>query len=847
MAAHDFEGFFETAFAEPGAVPRSSFEYQCRLATEPWPDVLDVPTGMGKTAAVVLAWLWKRGWRPRGGRVGADPATPRRLAYCLPMRVLVGQTEASIRGWLNRLEIAGLPGQGRVSVHVLMGGADEVRQPVWAGHPEEDMILVGTQDMLLSRALMRGYGMSRYQWPVHFAWLHNDAFWVFDEVQLMGPALPTSLQLDAFRRVLPLASRSRSLWMSATLNRQWLTTVDQDFRSLAIRSLSEADILHPGVRRRREAVKHLSPAGARVGGKGHVDDYVTVLAEEVLTRHQSGTTTLVIVNTVERAQAVYRRLSEYGSAEQGRRAPKMLSTAKPVVESPLLIHARFRSPERQLQEQRLGAPVPAPGRIVIATQAIEAGVDMSCRTLFTELAPWASLVQRFGRCNRYGEYNEDGGAHIFWIDVDDEAARPYTAESLALARQRLETLTSASPSGLPPTDEVAPMHPVLRRKDFIDLFNTDPDVSGFDVDIAPYVRDLDDADVMVFWRAIDGDPNEPLQPMPTRDEVCRAGLIPVRELLKKVKPGRAWTWDSLASRWLDATGNARLRPGQKLMLHVAAGGYRADLGFAADETTPVNALPSTAGPDTDESYSDDHRSLLSIAVPLARHLSDCEREAAVLCERLPTPYAVPIIRSARWHDIGKTHDAFVNMLSAAHQQGTGETLPRDVHWAKAGRQADRRPGRPAYWMQQGDAHQERPCFRHELASALAWLDHRNHVDDAQTNLVAYLIAAHHGKVRLSLRSLPAENEAPEDRLFARGVWDGDALPAFRFDDGEKVDARTLRLDLMQLGEGTQGPSWTARSQRLVADLGPFVLAWCEALVRVADWRASRQEQHENLV
>jgi hypothetical protein len=25
-------------------------------------------------------------------------------------------------------------------------------------------------------------------------------------------------------------------------------------------------------------------------------------------------------------------------------------------------------------------------------------------------------------------------------------------------------------------------------------------------------------------------------------------------------------------------------------------------------------------------------------------------------------------------------------------------------------------------------------------------------------------------------------------------------------------------------------------------LGPFHLAWCEALVRIADWRASRAEQ-----
>jgi CRISPR-associated endonuclease/helicase Cas3 len=96
-----------------------------------------------------------------------------------------------------------------------------VRKATWADCPEEDAILIGTQDMLLSRALMRGYGMSRYQWPVHFAWLHNDALWVFDEVQLMGPGLKTSAQLEAFRRKIGSSSRSRSLWVSATLKRDW--------------------------------------------------------------------------------------------------------------------------------------------------------------------------------------------------------------------------------------------------------------------------------------------------------------------------------------------------------------------------------------------------------------------------------------------------------------------------------------------------------------------------------------------------------------------------------------------------------------------------------------------------
>jgi CRISPR-associated endonuclease/helicase Cas3 len=74
------------------------------------------------------------------------------------------------------------------------------------------------------------------------------------------------------------------------------------------------------------------------------------------------------------------------------------------------------------------------------------------------------------------------------------------------------------------------------------------------------------------------------------------------------------------------------------------------------------------------------------------------------------------------------------------------------------------------------------------------------------------------------------------------VWAGDTLPAFSFEDGTQMPAQTLALDLMQLGDGAQGPSWTTRTRRLLADLGPFTLAWCEALVRVADWRASRMEQ-----
>jgi CRISPR-associated endonuclease/helicase Cas3 len=134
---------------------------------------------------------------------------------------------------------------------------------------------------------------------------------------------------------------------------------------------------------------------------------------------------------------------------------------------------------------------------------------------------------------------------------------------------------------------------------------------------------------------------------------------------------------------------------------------------------------------------------------------------------------------------------------------------------------------------------QRRYFRHELASMLAWL--AQHDNEADADLIAYLIAAHHGKVRMSLRAMPTEEADEGIKRFARGIWEGDVLPALDF-DGEHSNETTMKLALMELGEGEQGPSWMARTLKLLDDHGPFQLAWLETLVRLSDWRASAAEQ-----
>ncbi len=780
------------------AIGYPPYDFQRHLAQEAWPDLLDIPTGLGKTAAVTLAWAFKRGWH-KPGTTTPDAQTPRRLIWCLPMRVLVEQTHEAIRDWLTALDVYGELGDtNKVAVQLLMGGEEGIRG--WAAYPEQDQIIIGTQDMLLSRALMRGYGMSRYQWTMDYALLHNDALWVFDEVQLMGAGLATSAQLEAFRRTLPLASNSRSLWVSATLNREWLNTVDlrPHLADLSELSLSDTDRKNTQVQMRLCASKTLQKSEVKPDStnKGDLASYASQLAVQVHQTHKSGGPTLVVLNTVDRAQQLANAINK-------------LKPAYPL----LVVHSRFRAAERSSLNDSLRRLAATDNTLIIATQAVEAGVDISAARLITELAPWSSLVQRFGRCNRGGEFDD---ASILWIDLTDEKlALPYTLEQLEAARNKLEKLDNAVSQNLPATNDKRAPTPVVRRRDLFDLFNTDPDLSGFDIDVSIYIRDNDQPPpVQVFWRDIERHPARDA-PLPSRDELCPTSIGKLKEHLGKEK--HCWQWDTLVRKWAVVPVD-RLRPGTTLMLNTADGGYNCQLGFIAKykpkkEGTLKQLLPEHR---TQNAMSTDPESMSSNAVALETHLGDTQEQALQLLALLnQQQHADAISTAALWHDVGKAHPVFQKTL-----YGTDEKLPL---LAKS-------PSKN---------HHSRKYFRHELASLLSWLV--NGKQDEKHNLIAYLIAAHHGKVRLSIRALPDEEPPRQENSlrYARGIYEGDELPALDF-AALAMPRTTLSLQVMELGYTDSGESWTTRTQHLLEHHGPFALAWLETLVRIADWRASEK-------
>jgi CRISPR-associated endonuclease/helicase Cas3 len=838
--------------------------------------LIRIPTGLGKTEGILAAWSFHR-----IGLMNED--WPRRLVWCLPMRVLVEQTEQVARQIADRI-----PESGRPFVTVLMGGEDSGE---WFLHPERPAIVIGTQDMLLSRALNRGYASGRGRWPVEFGLLNQDALWVMDEVQLMDVGLATSAQLQAFRE----ADRGKGLrpchtwWMSATLQPEWLRSVDTaDYHPRWVGSLCEV------------------PAGERSGGLWGVPKPLTLeeidatdhaaFARRILESHRAalageyGRITLVVCNTVDRASRTFDALRAVGRTAG--------------IE---LVHSRFRPAEREAWRDRFlsrTACTAGVDRIIVATQVVEAGVDISAGRLVTELAPWPSLVQRFGRCARYG-----GAGAVVVVDRgrDDRSAAPYAPAEMESAWEALQELdgngvgiaaletfeAALEPEARSRLYPYKPAH-LLLRKEFDELFDTTPDLTGADLDISRFIRSGDERDLQVCWIGLEnteaGTP--PADYHPHRRELCAVPFLRARDWLcggetktdrkPRLRKGvRAWVWDWIDGKWTEATRSSLL-PGRVVCVDARNGGYLTDRGFDATSVKPVPDVSPTRIPasraiveadaqqDGEQLSFNSWKSIAYHGIEVAEQVGEIARELGI-ADGLREILEV----AALWHDWGKAHPAFQGAMRGADR-------PDRPDLAKAPAAAWRRP--PAMYRYLDDS-ETRPAFRHELASALGlfailkahqpthpallgrWAEvlrllgkappdaeHHLHVPPVldrmlqfsaeSFDLLVYLVASHHGKVRGALHAAPADQEYRDQDgrgLPIRGIREGDRLPPVVLVPGEPpVPEVVLSLSPATLGlSESTGTSWRERSLGLLDRYGPGGLAFLEAILRAADVRASR--------
>jgi CRISPR-associated endonuclease/helicase Cas3 len=850
---------FDALFRE--ATGHQPYAFQARIARDGLPDVVQAPTGAGK-AGVILAWLWRRLYGP-------DPAgTPRRLLYALPQGSLTEQLSAEARRWLASLGLT-----EEVTLHVTMGARGET-EGEWRDDLHKPAIVIGTIDALAAKALVRAVDVSRAIAPIDFALVTNGAHWIIDQPRLCPQATTTLRQLAGFAAKFGTAEPFGLTCLSATPPGELLGTPDNPAadKQIQIRDLERSEALAIRLAALR-AVRRL-PAGS--------GDYQAI-ATAVRERRRPGALTLVVTNTVDAAQHLYRHL---------RAADENCS----------LLHARFRGLERV---ERLAAALGGPdGRIVVTTQVIEAGLDLDATVLVTEAAPWPSLIQRAGRCNRGGLLNAD--AEVWWLPPPDPF--PYRPEDInATARElgRLEgaRLTTEDLIARDVPDRPGPLT-VIRPADLAGLFDTSPDPSGNDLDIAPYLRDAEDLDAEVAWATwtpgAGGAPDPEIR-VPAVEYRCR---VPIGAAVALARDRAVWRYDRSAGGWTRITQQpaSRPRPGEVLLVSAADGGYDPETGFdpaapgpvpdspelltpeecqarvalaavepalAPDEfaervarAAPEAALAPEVAPGTlADSPADDD---LDEAEPrrwqsLDEHSEQVRDQAAALLAVLAPNIAPEAARSAviagYLHDLGKAHEIWQNAICALADDEEKAVIEAGRPWAKSG-------GNGALLFAGGVA------FRHELASLLlidgplaALL-----AESPDPDLTKYLVLAHHGKLRLHVRehhapsapstppapspwtpsapfdlavpavpvvpAVPPEGQASANVI--RGLRQGatSAVPAML-----GRPATTLTVDLAQFQPDTDSP-WTRTVHGLLDRYGPFVLAYLEALVRISDWRAS---------
>lgn len=473
------------------------------------PNALDIPTGLGKTA-VIGVWLVAR---------ASGAAVPRRLVYVVDRRAVVDQATAEaerLRSWVSghpEVKAAlGIDPDRALPISTLRGQFVDNRE--WLEDPSSPAIVLGTVDMIGSRLLFSGYGVSRKMRPYQAGLLGVDSLIVLDEAHLVPPFErlieqvasgrdSSSRPLEADNAALQrLAPRLRVLSLSAT---------GRDREAEQVLRLGKADGEHAEVRRRLSAVKRLT-VRPEVGDK-ELPEVLAAAAWKLSGEGEDAARVVVFVTSRDHAQKTLEAIESLGAK------------AKRTIATELFVGGR-RVYERQLAATWLEDHgfIPTSGKMsempafLIATAAGEVGVDFDANHAVCDLVAWERMVQRLGRVNRRGL--NDANVVVVTTSAKDalesqrrsavlklfdvlprlaDGAMDVSPCALSLLKEKQESRTLIEEASTPP-----PLHPPLTRALVESWSMTSLEEHTGRPEVTPWIRgwpdDEEEPQTTIVWR-----------------------------------------------------------------------------------------------------------------------------------------------------------------------------------------------------------------------------------------------------------------------------------------------------------------------------------------------------------
>ena len=494
------------------------------LTQRSWPSLVDVPTGLGKTAMIDIAVFVAAA---TATEQGANRLGRRRVILVVDRRIVVDEAYERARNLSQALQNAVAGEGGDATQQVARGlrslaptagdsmssltgrvGTDDSPQVLavtrmrggvtwdaaWLDRPDLPAVVVGTVDQLGSRLLFRGYGVSDKRKPIDAALVGTDSVVLVDEAHLAEVMVTTLAEAQTHDTGDVGVPKATVIQLTATPSAA--TGSDYAFDVEAHRHHEEAW-------RRLSADKRLTLVTA---DPSSVVDELAGTARRLVTG--GADTVLVVCNTVGRARKVHAVLTQMANAARDR-----------FVGDVCLLIGRSRPADRDVLVEDLrrrfgvGRPRHAALRpaVLVATQTVEVGANLDADALVTESAPWDALVQRLGRLNRLGK-TPGAQATVVHDGTDDAvygAPRTATWSVLSCLSQDASMGIDVSPLACRALADRIPAEafatrsaPPLLLSPMLDAWARTGPIPLPDSPVAPYLHGLDrhPATVSVAWR-----------------------------------------------------------------------------------------------------------------------------------------------------------------------------------------------------------------------------------------------------------------------------------------------------------------------------------------------------------